>query len=32
MPIIRANLDREAHVMTDEANRYSKLGDEFAAH
>ena len=32
MPIIRENLDRESHVMTDEAGRYAKLGDEFAKH
>jgi len=32
LPIVRANLDRESHVMTDEAARYSKLGDEFAKH
>jgi transposase-like protein len=32
MPIVRANLDRESHVMTDEAARYAKLGDEFADH
>jgi transposase-like protein len=32
LPIIRANLDRESHVMTDEARRYAKLGDEFAKH
>jgi transposase-like protein len=32
LPIIRANLDRESHVMTDEANRYSKIGSEFAKH
>lgn len=32
MPIIRANLDRESHVMTDEANRYAHLGNEFAKH
>jgi transposase-like protein len=32
LPIIRANLDRESHVMTDEAPRYAKLGDEFAKH
>jgi transposase-like protein len=32
MPIIRANLDRETHVMTDEAARYAKLGNEFAQH
>jgi transposase-like protein len=32
LPIIRANLDRESHVMTDEANRYAQLGEEFAKH
>jgi transposase-like protein len=32
LPIVRANLDRENHVMTDEAARYAKLGDEFAKH
>ncbi len=32
MPIVRANLDRESHVMTDEASRYAKLGNEFAKH
>jgi transposase-like protein len=32
LPIIRANLSRESHVMTDEAKRYAKLGDEFAKH
>jgi transposase-like protein len=32
MPIVRANLDRESHVMTDEAARYAKLGDDFAKH
>jgi transposase-like protein len=32
LPIVRANLDRESHVMTDEAARYAKLGDEFADH
>ncbi len=32
MPIVRENLDRESHVMTDEAARYAKLGDEFAKH
>ncbi len=32
LPIIRDNLDRESHVMTDEAARYAKLGDEFAKH
>ncbi len=32
LPIVRANLDRESHVMTDEAKRYAQLGDEFAKH
>jgi transposase-like protein len=32
LPIIRDNIDRESHVMTDEANRYSKIGSEFAKH
>jgi transposase-like protein len=32
LPIIRSNLDRETHVMTDEANRYSKIGSEFTTH
>lgn len=32
LPIVRANLARESHVMTDEAARYAKLGDEFAKH
>jgi transposase-like protein len=32
LPIVRANLDRESHVMTDEAARYAQLGDEFADH
>jgi len=32
MPIVRETLDRESHVMTDEAARYAKLGDEFAKH
>jgi transposase-like protein len=32
VPIIRENLARESHVMTDEANRYSKIGGEFAKH
>ena len=29
---IRENIDRESHVMTDEASRYSKIGSEFAKH
>ena len=32
LPIVRENLDHESHVMTDEAARYAKLGDEFAKH
>jgi transposase-like protein len=32
MPIVRANVKKESFVMTDEANRYSKLGNEFANH
>ena len=32
VPIISANLDRESHVMTDEASRYPKVGREFAKH
>jgi transposase-like protein len=32
LPIVRANLARESHVMTDEAERYAQLGDEFAKH
>jgi transposase-like protein len=32
LPIIRENIDRESHIMTDEANRYSKIGSEFAKH
>jgi transposase-like protein len=32
LPIVRTNLDRESHIMTDEAARYAKLGDEFAQH
>jgi transposase-like protein len=32
LPILRANIARETHVMTDEANTYKELGSEFAAH
>jgi transposase-like protein len=32
VPIVRANIDRESYLMTDEANRYKQLGEEFAAH
>jgi transposase-like protein len=32
LPIVRANLGRETHVMTDESATYAKLGKEFAKH
>lgn len=32
LPVVRTNLSRESHVMTDEAKRYAQLGDEFANH
>jgi len=32
LPIVRANIDRETHVMTDEANQYAQLPDDFAKH
>ena len=32
LPIVRANIVREARVMTDEAIQYAKLGDEFTQH
>lgn len=32
IPIVKENIDRESHVMTDEATRYSRLGDTFAKH
>jgi len=32
LPIVRANIAKESHVMTDEAGRYAKLGDKFASH
>jgi transposase-like protein len=32
MPIVRENLAKEAHIMTDEANQYRGLGNEFASH
>ncbi|MFZ1962362.1 MAG: IS1595 family transposase [Roseiarcus sp.] len=32
IPIIKANIAKETHVMTDESNTYSKLGDDFAKH
>jgi transposase-like protein len=32
VPIIKENVKRESRLMTDEANRYTKLGAEFASH
>jgi transposase-like protein len=32
LPIVRSNLSRESHVVTDEAARYAHLGNEFANH
>ncbi|MFZ1965244.1 MAG: IS1595 family transposase [Roseiarcus sp.] len=32
LPIIRANIARETHVMTDEANQYAQLGEDFVKH
>jgi transposase-like protein len=32
VPIVKANLDRESHVMTDEAHSYRYLSHHFAAH
>jgi transposase-like protein len=32
MPIIRANVDRETAMMTDEGGHYSRLGSDFASH
>jgi transposase-like protein len=32
VPIVRENLDRESHLMTDEARRYESIGQEFSAH
>src|SRR5260370_19101544 len=32
MPIIKANIAKESHVMSDEANQYAQLGDDFADH
>ena len=32
MPIVRDNLDRESHVMTDEAVQYKNLRKDFAQH
>jgi hypothetical protein len=32
VPIVRANLDRESNLMTDEARRYENVGKAFASH
>ena len=32
VPIVKANIDRESRLMTDEANIYTKLGRDFASH
>jgi transposase-like protein len=32
VPIVRANVDKTAKLMTDEARHYWKVGEEFAAH
>ena len=32
VPIVRANISRESHFMTDEARRYERVGKEFAKH
>ncbi len=32
VPIVNENLDRESHLMTDEARRYEAIGKDFAAH
>lgn len=32
LPILRANIAREAHVMTDEARQYDQLAADFAGH
>ncbi len=32
LPIIKANVAKEAAIMTDEAGQYQKLGDDFASH
>ena len=31
-PIVRANIAREAHIMTDEGAQYTQVGQEFAGH
>jgi transposase-like protein len=32
LPVIKANVAKETHVMTDEANQYSQLDNDFADH
>src|SRR6202022_2893973 len=32
VPIIKANVAKEAAIMTDEAGQYRKIGDDFASH
>jgi transposase-like protein len=32
IPIVKENIARETHVMTDESNVYGKLGDDFKGH
>jgi transposase-like protein len=32
LPIVRANIDHETHVMSDEANQYRQLDQDFAKH
>jgi transposase-like protein len=32
IPIVKANIAKETHVMSDESNTYSDLGKDFAAH
>lgn len=32
MPLVRENIDRETHIMTDEASQYRYVGKEFAGH
>ena len=32
LPIVRANIVREARIITDEAIQHAKLGDDFAQH
>jgi transposase-like protein len=32
VPIVRANISKEAHLMTDEARHYKRVGEDFASH